>query len=344
MSNFKVSIIMPVYNSQKYLEDALDSIISQSIGFENLEVIIVNDASTDNTKDIIDTYCERYSNFKVIHLTENIGAAYGPRNIALKEVSADYIMFLDADDTFKPNACEILYDEINSSKADIVFGRYYRVYDDIELKSYSPYDSSDNDIKINPRFNRLISFLWSNIIYRVLYGGVNSFEDKIVINDIRENPEILKILPSIWTKIVRKDSVTEFPKLITGEDLNFILDVYNNGKIVFLNNEFITNYSMRFNSSEELSITKNVNFSLVLDSIKAYKLAIYKCNEYKFPKYNKMINPFLLNYISLLNNVNLFNKEKQELLTQIIEIDKSYKNRGFVGFLLVELIKILSRV
>ena len=134
MSDYKVSIIMPVYNAQKYLTDSLESIVNQSIGVENLEVIIVNDASTDASKGIIDEYCKRHSNFKAIHLTENIGGAYGPRNVALEHVSADYVMFLDADDTFTPKACEVLYGEISKSDADVVFGRYNRVYDEISLK------------------------------------------------------------------------------------------------------------------------------------------------------------------------------------------------------------------
>ena len=335
----KISIVMPVYNAEKYIKNSFESIIAQSIGLENLEVIIVNDASKDNTKEIIDEYCNIYSNFRAIHLKKNIGAAYGPRNVALKEVKSDYVMFLDADDTFTPSACEDLYNEITSSDADIVFGRYYRVYDDLKLKSYSPYDNCDNDIKINPNFTGLMSFIWSKIIYRLLYSKSKSFSDKIVISDVRNHPEILKILPSIWTKIVKKGSIGEFPDLITGEDLNFILDIYDDGKIVFLNDKFITNYYMRFDG--DLSITKNIKFQLVLDSIKAYKLAIIKSNHYNFKEYNKMINPFLLNYINLLRQADLNDDEKKILSREISEVDRLYHSKGLIGFLLVKLIKFI---
>lgn len=332
---------MPVYNSQKYLRDSLDSIVSQTIGVENLEVIIVDDASTDSSGDIIDEYCLKYPNFRAIHLTDNIGAAYGPRNIALGEATGEYVMFLDADDTFTPTACEVLLGEIESSGADMVFGRYFRVYDDVRLKSYSPYDSGDNDIRVNPRFSGLVSLFWSGIAYRVLYGSSEKFREKIVIDDVRENPEILKILPSIWTKIIRRDSIGEFPDLITGEDLNFILDVYDKGKIVFLNSDFITNYNMRFDG--ELSITKNVKFQLVLDSIKAYRIAIEKCEKYGFRKYNRMINPFLLNYINLLRQGEFSQSEISELSAEIGKIDRIYKGRGIVGAILVRLIRLLTR-
>lgn len=338
---YKISIIVPVYNSEKYLKDSLDSIVNQSIGVENLEVIIVDDASTDGTGDIIDEYAHKYSNFKAIHLTENIGAAYGPRNVALKEVTSEYVMFLDADDTFIETACEDLYNEISHSKVDMVFGRYYRVYDDVKLKSYSPYTHSDNDIKINPRFSGLVSLIWSKVAYPLLYGRPKPSQCRVVVDDIRENPDILKILPSIWTKIVRRDSIGEFPELITGEDLNFILDVYNGGKVIFLNNKYVTNYHMRFDG--DLSITKNVKFQLVFDSIRAYRMAIEKCNEYGFVGYEKMINPFLVNYINLVRQADLSESEKKTLMDEIDLIDEKYENRGVVGSLLVKIIKFLSR-
>ena len=338
---YKVSIIMPVYNAERYLRDSLDSIVAQTIGVENLEVIIVDDASTDSSADIIDEYCAKYPNFRGIHLEENIGAAYGPRNIALREVTSEYVMFLDADDTFVETACEDLYNEISHSGVGMVFGRYYRVYDDEVLKSYSPYSHSVNDIKKNPRFSGIVSFLWSNVIYRILYGRPLPRQCKIVIDDIREHPEILAILPLLWTRIVRRDAVGEFPALITGEDLNFILDIYNNAKIIFLNNKFITNYNMRFDG--DLSITKNIKFSLVYDSIRAYRMAIGKCNEYNIPEYNRMINPFLLNYINLVRQGEFTQSEKGELLSEIDTVDKIYENRGLIGSLLVKLCRFVSK-
>ena len=339
MSDYKLSVIIPVFNAEKHIRDSFESIISQSIGFENIEVVVVNDASTDNTKSIIDEYASKYSNFKAVHLKKNIGAAYGPRNVAIAKASSDYLMFLDADDTFTKDACKTLYDEITKSEADMVFGRYFRVYKDIKFKSYSPYSDEDNDIKINPNFNGITSFIWSKIIFKILYGKKTSYKKKVTT--IKDSPEILKILPSIWTKIVKKSSITKFPDLITGEDLNFILDIYNRGKILFLNDDFITNYYMRFEG--DLSITKNIKFRLVLDSIRSYKLATIKSNKYGFKNYNKMINPFLLNYINLLRQAELSDDEKSVLKNEISELDAVYENRGIIGNLLVWLIKFLSR-
>ena len=339
MNEYKVSVLMPVYNAEKYLRDSLDSIVNQTIGVENLEVIIVNDASTDKSKEIIDEYCLKYPSFKAIHLSENVGAAYGPRNIAFKHASADYIMFLDADDTYTPTACEALYDAISQSDADVAFGRYCRVYDDCRLISYSPYDSKNNDIKTYPRFGRAETLVWK-VLYRILYGRPMEYQDRIVINDVRENPEILKILPSIWTKIVKREKFITFKSLIAGEDLNFVLDVFFNSKILFLNDETIVNYSMRFDG--DLSITKNVKYQLVLDTIRSYRLAIGTSNAEGLKKVNMMINPYFVNYINLLRQGDFTQAEKKALYNEISAIDEIYKNKGIMGFLLVKLIRFLS--
>lgn len=340
MSEYKISIIMPVFNAEKYLRDSLESIVNQSIGVENLEVIIVNDASTDSSADIIDEFSDKFPNFKPIHLSENTGGPFGPRNIALKYVTSDYVMFLDADDTYTPTACEVLYDAISNYDAGVAFGRYNRVYDDITLISYSPYDSGDNDIKVYPHFKGITRLVWK-VLYKILYGSPLEYRDRIVIKDIRQHPEILKILPSMWTKIVRRDKMVEFKPYIAGEDLNFILDVFYSSEIIFLNDEVIVDYSMRFDG--DLSVTKNVKFGLVLDTIQAYRLAIERSNAEGLRDVSMMMNPFFVNYINLLRQGDFSPDEKRRLYDEISQIDKIYKRRGIMGFLLVKAIKFLSK-
>ena len=92
---YKISIIVPVFNVEDTLQDAFDSILNQSIGFENLEVIFVDDKSTDRSADIIKEFSERYSNVKSMCLDENSGFAGKPRNTGIENASADYLMFLE---------------------------------------------------------------------------------------------------------------------------------------------------------------------------------------------------------------------------------------------------------
>lgn len=157
--DYKISIIMPIFNAEKHLEFSLNSIINQTIGIKNIQVILVNDCSTDNSHMVINDYTNKYDNFLAIHLEKNIGGAYGPRNIGLKYATGEYLMFLDSDDAYELDACEILYKKISSNQygnLDLVFGRYKRIYPNFEdngedfiLKSYSPYkDSIDNIDKL----------------------------------------------------------------------------------------------------------------------------------------------------------------------------------------------------
>lgn len=119
---------MPVYNVEKFIEEALNSILKQSIGHENLEIIMVNDCSTDSTGRIIDEYEAKYKNFKAIHLPENSSFAGKPRNVGIQNSTAPYIMFLDPDDYYLKEACETLYNKIISKDVDIVFGKYFANY------------------------------------------------------------------------------------------------------------------------------------------------------------------------------------------------------------------------
>jgi len=126
----KISIIIPTYNAEKYLEKTINSVIKQTIGFENLELIIVDDNSNDNTQKIIENYSKKYNNIVPIYKNENSGSPGIPRNIGMKKASAKYIMFLDNDDTYEVNVCETVYETIKSEDLDFVWFRHQMVYND----------------------------------------------------------------------------------------------------------------------------------------------------------------------------------------------------------------------
>lgn len=117
---FKVSVIIPVYNAEIYLEKTINSIINQSLGFENIELILIDDNSSDNSKDIILNYSNKYENIKYFFSNENHGFPGFGRNYGAKLASSDYIMFLDNDDEFDPDMCKRLYDAAEKYNSDIV--------------------------------------------------------------------------------------------------------------------------------------------------------------------------------------------------------------------------------
>ena len=118
---YKVSMIIPIYNAQDTLKVAINSVINQTIGFENIELILVDDNSTDNSKDIINSYSSDYDNIKAIFLEENSGSPSKPRNVGIDNVTSPYLMFLDNDDEIIPDYCEVLYNLIEKENTDIIY-------------------------------------------------------------------------------------------------------------------------------------------------------------------------------------------------------------------------------
>ncbi|MEG0751428.1 MAG: glycosyltransferase [Oscillospiraceae bacterium] len=127
--DYKISVITPVYNAEKTLPAAFESVKKQSIGFENIEYILVDDLSGDGSAALLDGYAAQYSNVKVLHRTKNSGTAGAPRNDALDIATAPYVMFLDNDDLLFPRACEALYCAAEQGGADIVSGGFHAFAD-----------------------------------------------------------------------------------------------------------------------------------------------------------------------------------------------------------------------
>lgn len=103
MENKLVSIITPVYNSEKYIEECIKSVINQS--YKNIEMIIIDDGSTDNSKNIIEKYTESFPFIKYIKCNKNNGV-WAARNIGIEKAKGRFISFLDADDLYKKNKIE----------------------------------------------------------------------------------------------------------------------------------------------------------------------------------------------------------------------------------------------
>ena len=123
----KISIIIPCYNAESYLNRCLDSIVNQTYGIDNLEVICINDASSDSTLDILCQYENRYpESFLIINNDTNTKQGYA-RNLAIQYSSGAYITFIDSDDYIDFQMIENLHKKIVLKNYDYVSCRYYRV-------------------------------------------------------------------------------------------------------------------------------------------------------------------------------------------------------------------------
>lgn len=117
---FKISIIIPCYNAEMYIERCLNSIISQTIGYEHIQMILVNDASTDGTLELLQRYEQEFpNNICVITYEENKGQAYA-RNLALQYAMAEYVLNVDADDWIELDAVEKMIHVVEKQPVDMV--------------------------------------------------------------------------------------------------------------------------------------------------------------------------------------------------------------------------------
>ncbi len=185
----KISIIIPCYNSSEYLERSLKSLKEQTIGFENLEIIFVNDCSTDEgatfnrLRELEKTSPD---NIMVIDLPENKGPG-GARNVGVSYASGEFLQFFDADDELRNDACEILYNCARDNDADIIqFNHLFILGDERRSSAVSRQTKLYN---IETKEDRL-KFLDSTI---VTYGCTNKlYRTELVRNAKVRFPDNLR--------------------------------------------------------------------------------------------------------------------------------------------------------
>lgn len=139
-SNIKVSVVIPVYNVEKYLPACLDSVAGQTL--KEIEIICIDDHSPDNCAQILEGYAERDSRFHIIHLPENHQQGYA-RNRGMEIASGKYIYLLDSDDMITENALEVLYNTAEENSLDGLFFDSQVIYDSEKLKKkYASYPAA----------------------------------------------------------------------------------------------------------------------------------------------------------------------------------------------------------
>lgn len=148
----KISIIVPVYNTEKYLSRCIDSIINQT--YKNIEVLLVDDGSNDNSGLICDNYAKKDKRIKVFH-QKNSGQS-SARNLALEHVTGDYLGFVDSDDWIDLNTYQYLVELVLKSKADVGFIEREKVYNEDEVKKIK---NKKEKVELFEKENILIEYL-----------------------------------------------------------------------------------------------------------------------------------------------------------------------------------------
>lgn len=141
----QISVIIPAYNAAKYLNRCIESVANQDLPYDCYEAIVINDGSTDESIEILNTLCEKYSFLKYIDV-ENAGVSCA-RNKGILEACGEYLLFLDADDCFYPNVFERIYKEMSDGKLDMMLLNYKHISLDGSFLE-QPYHMELNDSNI----------------------------------------------------------------------------------------------------------------------------------------------------------------------------------------------------
>lgn len=229
-----ISIIIPVYNAENFLKRCIESVERQT--FENWELILVDDGSTDFSKVICDKYAQNNQRIKVIH--KQNGGVSSARNVGMNHALGEYVMFLDSDDWIEPELCQELID--GTSGSDFVIGGYKAIYKKNQIEYVVKARKNQFPEEFSNTFNQLYKNHLMNTPWAKLYKR-DLIRDQKFDEDIRLGEDFLfnlNYLPkcsyiSIVSttgynyNVTNEDSAT---KKFKAEDFSQILLVYNNGK------------------------------------------------------------------------------------------------------------------
>ena len=212
MKKVKLSIILPVYNTEKYLRKCLYSILTST--FQDFELIVINDGSPDNSEEIILEYTNKYTD-KIIYIKKENSGLCDTRNLGIDKASAPYIMFLDSDDYIDSNMLEIMMNKIDGTAFDMVVCDTKLVYEDCD--------------NIN-----------------IVSSGYD--EDLYHKNKIKET--MLVQYPVVWNKIYKTNLIKtlKFTPGVWYEDMEYILKLYPSLNSIGVVKQPLCNYLQRKNS------------------------------------------------------------------------------------------------
>lgn len=210
----KVSVVVPVYNVEDYLEKCLDSLINQTL--KDIEIICVNDGSTDNSKEILEKYAKNDLRIRVI-TQDNAGLSVA-RNTGIKEALGEYIAFLDSDDYVDYDFYEKLYEAALGNQADISIGCIVR--ENNKKKKYLvKYSKQENYETIKEKYKAAhvpeYCFVWNKIYSSKIFRELNiefiigrTYEDMPFTSDVLECASKVVTVPNTYYHyIIRENSI-----------------------------------------------------------------------------------------------------------------------------------------
>ena len=290
-----VSVIVPAYNVEKYLAECLDSLINQT--FKDIEIICVNDGSTDSTLDIFNDYAAKDSRIKVFS-QENKGVS-GARNAAMDHITGKYTYFMDSDDVLDINALETLYNIAEDKQLDFAIFKIMNFDDETREKEPNPYYDME---------------------YLKDAVGENVFSHRNL-----DPVDVFKIAVTPASKFYRSDLISDirFPMCLIFEDNAFFIETFLKAERVYFYDEYLSNKRVRADS-----ITHSPNESF-MDYISISKILIDHTKNFGFYEqykeglfYKTILNIYLkFKQVDTPTKAVFFEKIKEYFLSKKEEYD-----------------------
>lgn len=303
-----LSIIVPVYNKAYFLETCIESINKLNINKDVIEAIFVDDCSSDNSLEIVESFATKYDFIKLIQLVENTGSPSEPRNVGMKTATGEYITFLDADDWLDPEGLPILLNQAKDHHSDVAFGQ-----------------SVKHTEKVTKKIGRFSSYKYAN--HLVPY-------------------EIEKIFRAVGPpgKIIKRDIIIDndiyFKHMKYGEDKLFFIEAISKCKTASMNPKatyHVNRYTYNQSLVGQTDIIKKTKLNLtVLDEVLKLELP----NSAEFQAISRIVE---VDYMSRLFKNNRFLKAENksvfyELFDEMVLILESY-GKNIEDYLLADTFK-----
>ena len=275
-----LSILVPAYNVENYIEECIDSLLDLDT---NYEIIIINDGSTDNTKQILQKY-KKYNYIKIIN-QENMGIAH-TRNNLLKNATGKYIFFIDSDDYINKEKFNELLKQVNNQ--------------DLILFNYNIFNNNNKKVKKNIFNEDFINIKKNKDLFFKLISKRNDLY--------------------LWTFLIKRELITKsninfLPYLF--EDLQFLINVIYYSKTIEFINLDIVNYRInRENQVTKVHSYENISHRIIMSDLTIKQVKKYNLsNKLKILLFKRIANI----YYSAIPLINDKTKEEQELLKDLID-------------------------
>ncbi len=313
------SIIIPVYNSERYIFASVKSVLKQKFSKKKFEIILINDCSTDNSKSIINKIKRRSSNIKVINNKINKKVSYC-RNIGIKKAVGKYIIFLDSDDELKKNALLDIEKIIMKDKIlDLILCLQFKTNKLlINKKTKEKLNTVEKFLNYENKRNIYNPNCWNMILRRkfllqkkIFFRGIDIFEDQVFCTEVLFNLNKLKIYPGTFHNYIQRPfSLSRITgKIALKSCMNAILNFQ------VLKQNKLTKHKISFIKNRENFILHNTKKYIAISSLNEIKkIALNYKKKFRIMSLKK--NIYYENFFSLNNMLKIKQKVTSKILKQ----------------------------